>query len=264
MAIIAISRGTLHGGQALAEIVARQLGYPSVSREAIVHSAEWYGIHVDIPTETGEAPSSYWKRLAGERTAYQESFQAAICERASRGNLVYHGHAVHLLMQDVPILRVRVVANMEQRIVWAMSDQGLSREDAAAYVDRVDRERTEWVRYLYGVEWDDPQLYDVVLNLSHLSLDAACSTVVHLARLDEFKLQPPALKEMANCALRTRVSAALSRDIRTGDARLVVAAEDGVITVSGTAPVRALEAVPTVVAAVDGVRNVKNFVQAAS
>ena len=68
MAIIAISRGTLHGGQALAEIVARQLGYPCVSRESIVHSSEWYGIHVDIPSETGTASPSYWEKLAGVRT----------------------------------------------------------------------------------------------------------------------------------------------------------------------------------------------------
>lgn len=262
MAIIAISRGTLHGGQALAEIVARQLGFPCIGRESIVNSGEWYGINVSVPGEGGEASPSYWDRLAGERSAYMESFQAAICERAGRGNLVYHGHAVQLLLPNVPVLRIRVVANLEQRIAWSMSDMGLSREDAAQYIDRVDRERAEWVRYLYGVEWDDPQLYDVVLNLSHLSLDAACSIVVHMARLDEFKVSLAAIQVMQNCALRSRVAAALARDGRTAQGRLNVAASDGVVTVSGVANHQILEAIPSVVASVEGVRNVKNYVQA--
>ena len=42
---------------------------------------------------------------------------------------------------------------------------------ALAYVEKVDRERQEWTRFLFGVDWNDSQLYEAVLNLSRLNLE---------------------------------------------------------------------------------------------
>lgn len=262
MAIISISRGTLSGGHAIAELVARQLRYPCVSREAITNSADWYGIPMDAPAAARESPS-YWERLAVERTAYLDSFRIALFNRARRGNLVYHGHVGHLLLSGIPMLRVRVVADMEHRVQVVMHEQGLAREEATAYIDRVDRERREWVNFLYGVEWDDPALYDVVLNLSHLSLDGACSTVVHLARLGEFKPTAKSLKAMEDLILRDQISAVLARDKSTAGTHLEVRADGGVVTIVGTAHQAVLDHLPALIATVDGVRNTRYMVRVA-
>lgn len=264
MAIIAISRGTLSGGEALARLVARQLGYPIVSREEIVNSTDWFGIPMDLPGSQVEKLPSYWDRLAGEREAYLDSFQAALCERARRGNLVYHGHAGHLLIPDVPVLRVRVVANMEYRVGAMIRDRQMTREEALTYIARVDAERKEWVRYLYGVEWEDPILYDAVLNLSHVGLESACSIIVHMARLEEFALTPHAREILEDTALRGRISAALARDEMTAEIPLVVQTHHGSATISGTASREVVDSLPSVLSEVEGLREVSYQVEVAS
>jgi cytidylate kinase len=257
MAIISISRGTASGGRALAEIVARQLGYPCVSREAIRSSKDWYAIPMDVPSTSAEEPASYWDRLTTERTAYIESFRTALCERATRGNLVYHGHAGHMLLPGIPVLRVRVVADMTYRVDAVVREQGLTHADAITYIDKADKERREWVRYLYNVEWDDATLYDVMLNLSHLSLDGACSTLVHMARLEEYKPTPRSLKAIEDLARRGKIAVALARDSRTASAGLEVKVLDGVVTISGTAKQQVLDALPSVVGMVDTGGNIR-------
>ncbi len=264
MAIISISRGTSSGGHAVAELVARQMGYPCVGREAIANNTDWYGIPMDIPAQPSEELPSFWDRLALERSAYLDSFRAALCERAARGNLVYHGHVGHLLLPGIPILRVRIVADMEYRVEAVMRERNLTRDAAVAYIGRVDKERKEWAHYLYGVDWDDSALYDVVLNLSHLSLDAACSTVVHLALLEEFRPTAQSLRTIENLALSGRISAALARDSRTATARLEVEAMEGNATIKGVAGQEVVDALPSVLADVQGVRGVSYDVKIAA
>ncbi len=40
--------------------------------------------------------------------------------------------------------------------------------------EKVDKERQRWIQFLFEVDWDDPYLYDIVLNLSRTSLATAC------------------------------------------------------------------------------------------
>ena len=206
MAIITISRGTFSGGKELAECVANRLGYPVVSREEIVGTSPWFGIPVEKMNATDQPPE-FWDKLDEQRKAYMQMVQAGLCERGRNGNLVYHGHAAHILLPGVShVLRVRVIADMEYRVQAAMRDQKLGLQEAEAYIEATDRERRDWVRFLYGVEWGDSSLYDLVLNLSHVSLEGACSTVAFMAKLEEFKPTPRSLVVMEELACKKPVS----------------------------------------------------------
>jgi len=47
-----------------------------------------------------------------------------------------------------------VIADMEYRIKAAMERMNLKRDEAIVYIDRVDKERIKWTRFLYGIEWE--------------------------------------------------------------------------------------------------------------
>ena len=259
MSIIAISRGTFSGGEALAKGVAERLGYGCVSREVIHEAAERYGFAVEELVAAMEKRPPLWERLAGKRTAYLICMRAALCDRAQKGQFVYHGYLGHLLLPGIAhVLRVRVIADMEFRIQAAMQQQQLARKDAIAYIEKVDKERRQWTKILFDVAWDDPHLYDVVLNLGRMSLAAACETVVHVAAQPEFTPTVASLKAMRDLALSSQVAAACARDPRTRRANLEVAADDGIVTVTGTtqSPV-VIEAVPLVARQVGGVKDIK-------
>jgi cytidylate kinase len=260
MSIIAISRGTFSGGEALAKRVAERLGYQCLSREANLEAAaRGYGIPAEELTAEMERRPSFWHRVMGERTAYLAFVRATLCEQAQRDNLVYHGLVGHLLLPGIShVIRVRVIADMKTRIQVAMQQHNIEHDEARARIEKVDKERRQWIRFLFDVDWDDPQLYDLVLNLTRMSLDGAGATVARLTELVEFQPTAASQQAMQNFALSSRVSAVLARDPRTRDADLRVTTDNGVVTITGETRSPAVEeAVPIVVRQVDGVKEVR-------
>ena len=264
MAIIAISRGTFSGGSELAERVAARLGYQCLSRETNIEAAaKEYGVSVEQLTAEMDKRPSFWHRVMGQRTAYLTLVRAALCEHARGGKLVYHGHLGHLLLPGIShVIGVRVIADLGFRLTTVMQQQNLGQKEALAHIEKVDRDRRQWIRFLFDVDWDDPRLHDLVLNLSRMSLDTACEAIAHLAERPEFKPTPMSLKAMEDLTLQSRVSAALARDPRTQDADLLVTATDGFVTITGTTRSMAVEeAVPMVARQVDGVEEVQSKVE---
>jgi cytidylate kinase len=263
MAIITISRGTFSGGKALAERLAERLGYPCLSREEVLgDAAREYGIAKEALAAAFGEPSLLWEQVPGKRIAYLKCVTATILRRAEQDNLVYHGHAGHLLLRGISqVLRVRVVANMEFRIKAAMDRLNLTRDGAIARIDRIDNERRKWSRFLYGIEWEDPHLYDVVLNLERLTIDGACETVTRMAALDEFKVSAASQKALENITLSSKVWAALAKNDLTRKAAVKVSAEGGRVSIEGSVgSQKVADAIPEVVRQVEGVREIRNEV----
>ena len=82
------------------------------------------------------------------------------------GDAIYHGLAGHLLLgKGLHILRTRIIAPMEFRIAQVQERMSLKRKEAVEYIETIDADRRKWTRFLYGVDWADASLYDLVLNL---------------------------------------------------------------------------------------------------
>lgn len=259
MSIITISRGTYSGGEALANCLADRLGYQRASRKVIVEAARTYGMSVEKLIEVMEETPSFWQRVAGESTTALNYVRAALCVQAREGNLVYHGHAGHLLLTGIShVIRVRVIADMEFRIKAAMERLRLGRNEAIARIKQIDKARARWTQFFYGVEWDDPSLYDVVLNLERMTIADACEIVAGMTKLDTFKPNPQSIKAMEDLTVGSLAWAALNRDPRTAAADVRVVADDGVVTVTGTTGSQAVvEAIPLVAGQVEGVKEVR-------
>jgi len=259
MPIITISRGTFSGGKDLAECLAQKLGYPCISREVISEAAEHYGVsQAELAAAITKAPSIL-ERMRRDRDRYLAYIRAALCEHARSGNFVYHGHAGHHLLAGVHhVIRVRVVADMAQRVKTAMQRLNMTSRQAEAHIRKVDDERRKWTRFLYGVEWEDPANYDVVLNLEYLEISGACATVLRLAELEQFQPSPESIRALENLSLSSFVVAALARNEHTRDGDFRVGAEDGVVTVEGT--VRLPETAASVVRVAGSVPGVKEVI----
>jgi cytidylate kinase len=262
MSIITISRGSFSGGKDLAECVARDLGYPCISREVIVEAAEQYGAsEAALSAALSEAPSLL-DRLKRDRDRYLSYLRAVLCKHAREGSFVYHGYAGHHLLAGIRhVIRVRVVADMRYRITAAMEQLNMTSRQAEAHIKRVDEQRRRWTRFLYGVEWEDPANYDVVLNLEYLGIEGACAVVVRMTQLEQFQPTAESRRALENLALQALVLAALARDERTRDADFRVRAEDGVVTIEGVVKLPDMvDSVREVVAGIEGVTEVVNQV----
>ena len=156
------------------------------------------------------------------------------------------------------MLSVRVIADPGFRLQAVMKQQSCGRAEARTYIEKVDRERQGWVRFLFGVDWEDPHLYDVTVNLSRMTLDTARDTVIRLTERAEFRSTASSRQALQDLALGSHVAALLAQDPRTQEATLDVAASGGLLTITGMAGSPAvLDAIPEVARKADGVMDVR-------
>jgi hypothetical protein len=97
----------------------------------------------------------------------------------------------------------------------------------------MDQDRAKWTQYLYGVNWKDPELYDLVLNLEYMDIKEACDIVTAAARQRCFQETPESQVTMENLALASRIRASLVTNPATADLEVEVAAHAGSVTIRG-------------------------------
>jgi cytidylate kinase len=258
MAVVTISRGSASGGLLLAQRLGEKLGYEIVSREDIIREAARFGASEDNLQEALLKPPGFWDRFRHERRRYLAFVQAALCERVQSDRVIYHGNAGHVLLECVPhVLCIRLIASMSFRIRMVMERQHLSQDEAIRSIRKADRQRRDWTRFLYGKNWLDPLLYDLVINLKTLTVEAAVEIAAEAAQRPEFQPTEESRKSMANLVLTSRVRAALAADERTSSVDVTVRADDGVVSLKGRVrPESLVEPIIAVVGAVEGVQEV--------
>jgi cytidylate kinase len=126
-------------------------------------------------TCTAERP----KRLEDIEKAHHDVLCRLVNAAVQIGNVVIVGRGSQALLADRPdVLRVRVVAPLEQRIANIARRENVSLERAERMVKGVDRQR---LRYLKRVEHCDPNdlhLYDLIINTGMISVEDAVDMAV--------------------------------------------------------------------------------------
>jgi len=258
MAIVTISRGTGSGGVLVAERLAQELGYEVVSREDIIGEAARFGAPEDKLQEALLNPPGFWDRFKHERRRYLAFVQAALCKHAQRDRIIYHGNAGHLLLRGVShVLCVRIIAPTPFRVQMLMERQQMGQEEALVYIEKTDRQRQHWTRFLYGVDSLDPNLYDLTINLRSLDIDGAAALVVAAVRNPRLESTEASRKAMADLVLASTVRAALAANPETASADVEVNAEDGIVHLKGRLrPASMVDPVLNLAGSVEGVRQV--------
>lgn len=207
MSLVAMSETVGSGGTEIGRALAAALGWEFADREIITKAAESFGEGVmDLKHAIEEKPT-LWDRFRQSQRRYVTYVEAIVLERAARGRVVLVGRASTVILADVPhALRVRVIAPERMRAERIEREQGLTPEAALEYVREADRDLAARVRFLYHLDWEEPLLYDVVLNTERVSVARAVA-VLREGLLDERLTPTDASRE----ALRDRSLVALAR-----------------------------------------------------
>src|SRR5262245_55923249 len=234
MPIITIYQGASGDGQELAEAVARTLGYRCVRREVLVEASRRYRIPEAKLNEIVEKGPHWWERLLQDLRPYRIALQAALCELAHDGKLVYHGHLGHELLPGVGhVLKVLLTAPIEFRIEQVRSRQSLTDVAAHHYIEEVDKARSRRLMAMFGADWRDPNRFDLILNMSRMRREGATRVIIEAAKLAEY--QPTAASEQAfnDLALGSRVHATLFASPDVQGSALEVSADRGHVHIRG-------------------------------
>ncbi len=180
---ITISRQLGSLGSLIAQMVAQRLGYRMVWRELINQAARRACVPevalatIDDLGLLGIRPSSQ------ARAAYQRAVRQVMEELVAEGGVVIVGRAGQVILRGHPdVLHVQVVAPAAVRAERLARRQNISIEAALAQVTASDRTRRNYLRRYYHARWDDPLLYDVVVNTERLT-PAAATELICLAAM---------------------------------------------------------------------------------
>ncbi|GAB1452514.1 cytidylate kinase-like family protein [Draconibacterium sp.] len=79
----------------------------------------------------------------------EKTIKEVILHNAMDGHCIMVGRAVHIIAKDVnKALHIRLVAPLEYRVKAIMQNNNLNEEDAAEYIDKVDKERKAYRKAL--------------------------------------------------------------------------------------------------------------------
>jgi cytidylate kinase len=245
MAIIVISRGSYSRGREIAEKVAEKLGYECVSRENLLETSKEFDIPALRLTRAIEDIPSILDRFKYSKQSYIAYIQAALLERLSGDQIVYHGFAAHFFVSKIShVLNVRITADLEDRIETVMERDGISREEALAFLNKIDDQRKKWTRYLYGIDPADASHYDLVMQVKKIPTEAIVDSVCRIAGLKELQPTAESRQAMEDLTVAAKVRTALLGVKHNID----VSAQAGVVSVRTSA---SIEQEPDIVSTVE-------------
>ena len=208
MAVITISRGSYSKGKEVAEKVAHRLGYKCISRDVVLEASEEFNTpEIKLVRALHDAPSVL-SRFAGDKKRYIAFIRAALLRHFKQDNIVYHGLAGHFFVKGIShVLKVRIIADMEDRVQAEMERESISRKEACRILKKDDEERRKWSRTLYGIDPQDPSLYDLVIHIRKNTVDDAVDIICHNAGLEDFQTTPASKTAIEDLALAAEVKA---------------------------------------------------------
>jgi cytidylate kinase len=235
MAIVTISRGTFAGGERVALLLGERLGYRVVSRELLYERVQAkYGVAIEQLAELMERAPNIFDRSARQGRRLLVALQAAFCELVSEDSAVYHGQSGHLFLPGVShVVRVRLIAPRAKRIEMATQREGITEYQASLKIDQVDAERMRWSLFFYGLQWGDPAIYDLTLNLERLSVEDAAEAVARVAGLPTFATTEASRQRLQDLTLQSSIKAQLMAESSIGLGDLDVEVVAGQVRIVG-------------------------------
>jgi cytidylate kinase len=210
MSVVIISSDSDDKAREIAEKTAETLEYSVLDREVLNTVATKYEIPVEKLRRALDEVPSFFGMSSKARALSLAYVEEATVAGLSRDKVVCHGLAAHLYVLGVShVLKVRILADPEERIRQIASREGMGREKAAKFLTRQEALRRRWSRGAYRRDETDASLYDMVISLSQIGSDEAVRTIVETAGYPRFRPMTYSIKCMKDKELATRVRAML-------------------------------------------------------
>jgi hypothetical protein len=259
MPVIFVSRGTMSGVHLLMDCLHESTGIRRISREDLEEVVNRHGDLAKRILERLDKATSAYEQFSELRWPYLVLMRNALLDEIRQDNVVYHGYSGHLLLPAIRhFVRVRIEAPLELRVTMTMKRLGCNEKSARDYITEADDYRVKWARFMYGRDIRNTLLYDLVLNLGHMTLKAACGILECIMSDKDFQVSSESRDEVERLYLATSVEVALVTDPRTQTLEISAAVQDDGINLIGPyLEERDLSSVKEIAGRVAGVKDVR-------
>lgn len=200
MAVITVSGLYASGRKEFGKKLSMRLNYDYVDREIIRELARCANISEEFAESYEDGrfrglmqilsdtiSKGFIKRLVGDSSGYIDSkiyfklLEEIVLSFAKRDNIVIAGRGSHCILQGYEgAYFIKILADWEDRIEYAQKSLGLRVDDIEGYIRDQDEKDRKFMMYFYDVDWLDPSLFSLMINLSKLSMEAGIQQVVDM------------------------------------------------------------------------------------
>jgi cytidylate kinase len=216
MPVILISRGTMSGVHVLLDCLKEHTGIRCIAHEDLTEIVNRHGKLATRVLERLEHAASAYDQFSELRWPYKVLMRKALLEEICTDNAVYHGYSAHLLLPIIRhFVRVRIEAPMDMRVTMTMKRLECDEKAARDYIADADQYRVKWARFMYGKDIRNTLLYDLNVNIGHMTIDAACSVLESILRERDFQATAESQQAVDKLHLAADIEVALVTDPRT-------------------------------------------------
>jgi cytidylate kinase len=200
MAVITISRQFGAGGITLGKMVAEKFGYTFADTEIIKMVAEMANVSTHfVETVEREAGGKFAKFISKtvskplverilkdergyiDEEIYLDYLVLIIAQMADDGDVVILGRGSQYILNDHPdAYHILLIDTFENRVRFMQKNYDLSQGRAAQAVKNEDKRRINLYKKLGKTDYDNPDLYHLVINGNRIHLDKALQLVTNL------------------------------------------------------------------------------------
>jgi len=200
MAVITISRQFGAGGITLGKMVAEKFGYTFADTEIIKMVAEMANVSTHfVETVEKEAGGKFSKFISKtvskplvgrilkdergyiDEEIYLDYLVLIIAQMADDGDVVILGRGSQYILNDHPdAYHILLIDTFENRVKFMQDNYDLSHNRAVHVVKNEDKRRLNLYKKLGKSDYDNPDLYHLVLNRGRVSLDKASELICNL------------------------------------------------------------------------------------
>jgi cytidylate kinase len=196
---IALAREAGAPGTSVANALGERLHWPVYDQELVERIAQDMGLRpallqsVDERSRSWllEAVEGFSSAPGASENAYAHYLVQTLLSLGAHGECVIVGRGAALVLPRETTLRVRLVADLKDRIEATQKRLNLSRAEAQRWIEETSRERVRFVQDHFFKDPRDPVHFDLVLNSSRWSVAECADLIVDaLRRLERHESRP--------------------------------------------------------------------------
>ncbi len=235
MPVIALTQGMGSLAQDVAEQLAAELQLATLQHEVAERVAEKMHVSRSLINRLRAGKAGAIERLRADRHAMALYTAEEVLDAAAKGNVVIRGWGATQLLRSVPhIPCIRIMRPFDKRVQWLMEQIDTDdRSIAEAEIRRSDEANASRMHQQFGVQWNEPVLFDMVLNTDRLSVDSCVQLIRTLLARPEFAETDASRALLQGLALSAHVRAALRAHEPTHGVDITIDCQDGQVTLRG-------------------------------
>lgn len=189
--LITISREMGSGGKSTANLIATYLGKPwkVYDHELIDKIAKDKALEKELvnsinpkrlPLADIITSKTFGKRFCN-LSGYQRHLIRVMTLVGLKGHVIILGRGANFLFPNA--LNVRMICQFDQRIIWQMTYEHISRAEAIKKIEESDKERKKFVRSLFNHNHCKAYHYDLVIRTgSDVTIEEVANDIIYIAK----------------------------------------------------------------------------------